>query len=453
MSSPSSLPLKGLCVLDFSRVLAGPWCTMLLADAGATVIKVERPIVGDDTRSWGPPFVQGKDSSRLSTYFLSVNRGKQSIAIDMAHPKGLEICRHLATDWASVLVENFKCGAMSKFGLGYETLASQNPGLVYCSISGYGPDGPFATYPGYDVIAAGMYGLMSITGDEEGPPAKVGVAMTDVLTGTLAQSGILSALYARQDTGRGQKVDVSLMESQLAGLVNIAASSLNAPAGAGPPKRWGTAHESIVPYQAFPCKRDESVNHSTSAAAAPTEFILVGAGNDQQFVQLCCILGVPDVANDERYRSNASRVKHRHSLIQLLEQIFQTKSRDEWVSILKGQGFPMGPLRSVPEAFQCPQAMSRGMVQEIEHPHIGKIWLPRTPISFSGGRRNDSSVTSDGMDTGEESGSGGILPPPMLGEHTKSVLSSLLGMDSDDIEALRDAGVVECWDASSRTIC
>lgn len=438
----SSLPLKGLRVLDFSRVLAGPWCTMLLADAGASVIKVERPLLGDDTRAWGPPFVQKNGGNRLSTYFLSVNRGKQSIAIDMKHPQGLEICQKLATDWADVLVENYKRGSMESFGLGYDVLATHNPGLVYCSISGYGPDGPFAQHPGYDVIAAGMYGLMSITGEEDGRPAKVGVALTDVLTGTLAQSGILSALYARQHTGRGQKVDVSLMESQLAGLVNIAASSLNAPEGATPPQRWGTAHESIVPYQAFPCKYSSGGDDTRSTEI---QYILVGAGNDAQFVKLCSILGIPDLAQDERYLSNASRVKHRQSLISVLERIFQTKTRDEWVSLLEGKGFPMGPLRTVPEAFQCPQAVSRGMVQETQHPHVGKIRLPRTPISFSGG----SGDNYDGREaTSDSMGDWSPLPPPMLGEHTTEVLSNILGVEYDSIEELRDAGVIECWDAN-----
>jgi succinate---hydroxymethylglutarate CoA-transferase len=328
---------------------------------------------------------------------------------------------------------------MESFKLGYDTLTAQNPGLIYCSISGYGPDGPLAEQPGYDVVAAGMYGLLSITGNEDGPPAKVGVALTDVLTGTLAQSGILSALYARQQTGRGQKVDVSLMESQLAGLVNIASSSLNSPKGASAPKRWGTAHQSIVPYQAFSCGLDASV------AAGETQYILVGAGNDQQFVNLCYILGIPDLAHDERYLSNASRVKHRQSLIQELERIFKTKTRDEWVSLLEGKGFPMGPLRTVPEAFQCPQAVSRGMIQEMEHPNVGRIRLPRTPISFSTSSKDGGDVDKRSANVDDKCIEC-VLPPPMLGEHTTEILNGLLGMDNDSIEKLRNAGVVECWD-------
>ncbi|KAL3925418.1 MAG: hypothetical protein SGILL_000424 [Bacillariaceae sp.] len=389
---------------------------MLLADAGASVIKVERPGVGDDTRTWGPPFVGMSERRRLSTYFLSVNRGKRSIAVDMKERAGLDICRTLATDWADVVVENYHRGAMEDFDLGYEDLAKQNPGLVYCSISGYGPDGPLAQHPGYDVICSGMYGLMSITGDENGRPAKVGVASTDVLTGTLAQSGILSVLLARQQTGLGQKVDVSLMESQLAGLVNIASSSLNAPEGTPPPKRWGTAHESIVPE-------------------TETQYILVGAGNDAQFQKLCGILGIPEIANDARYQTNASRVEHRQSLLRSLEGIFMTKTRDEWVSILSGKGFPAGPLRTVPEAFECPQAKSREMVQEMQHEGIDAlIRLPRTPISFSGVDTENNAANKNV-----------ILPPPMLGEHTMEVLGDLLDMDDSSIQELRTNGVVECW--------
>jgi succinate---hydroxymethylglutarate CoA-transferase len=440
----SNLPLKGLRILDFSRVLAGPWCTMLLADAGASVLKVERPGLGDDTRSWGPPFAQGSNGERLSTYFLSVNRGKKSIALDMKQAQGLEICRKLAAEWADVVVENYKRGAMEAFSLSYNDLVAHNPGLVYCSISGYGPDGPLAQQPGYDVVAAGMYGLLSITGDKDGPPAKVGVAWTDVLTGTLAQSGILSALYARQQTGRGQKVDVSLMESQLAGLVNIASSSLNSPNGATATARWGTAHESIVPYQAFPCKQDTSVD------TGKAQYILVGAGNDQQFVNLCSVLGVPNLATDKRYLCNKSRVKHRQSLIQELERIFTTKTRDEWVSLLQGKGFPMGPLRTVSEAFQCPQAVSRGMVQEIDHPTVGRIRLPRTPISFSTSSNDGGDVARNSTSVDDQCSSDGVLPPPMLGEHTTEILRDLLGMDSNSIEKLRHGGVVECWDGVAR---
>jgi len=434
--SSSLLPLQGLRVLDFSRVLAGPWCTMLLGDAGASVVKVERPLVGDDTRKWGPPFVGDTDNSnrKLSTYFLSINRNKKSVAIDIKRKAGLEICRKLSTEWADVVVENFKRGTMEKLGLGYDELAKQNPGIVYCSISGFGPDGPLAQQPGYDVICSGMYGLMSITGDEDGPPAKVGVASTDILTGTLAQSGILSALYARERTGVGQKVDVSLMESQLAGLVNIASSSLNS-TDSPPPKRWGTAHESIVPYQAFQCKQN----------GPEIQYIMVGAGNDVQFHNLSSVLGIPDLSQDQRYLTNEMRVKHRKSLLPLLEKVFLTKTRDEWSKLLEGKGFPLGPLRNVQEAFQCEQAQHRQMVQEIEHPTVGKIRLPRTPISFSS--LGGTTVFGEEIASNDnpESMKKGAIPPPMLGEHTAEILEEILKIDPHSIQGLEKDGVIQCW--------
>lgn len=422
------LPLRGLRVLDLSRVLAGPWCTMLLADAGASVVKLERTGKGDDTRSWGPPFV-GDPSNKVSTYFLAVNRRKKSIAVDIKHKDGFEICRRLATEWADVFVENFKGGTTDRLGLDYATLSKDNPGLVYCSISGFGPTGPFADRPGYDVVVSGMYGLMSITGDEQGDPAKVGVASTDILTGTLAQSGILSALYERERTGLGQKVDVSLMETQLAGLVNIASTVLNGPAGTTEPKRWGSAHESIVPYQAFRCK----ARHD-----GKTEHVMVGAGNDLQFERLCQVLGMPELSNDSRFRLNSDRVAHRSVLLPLLEGRFATKSRNEWVDLLEGKRFPLGPLRTVSEAFACPQVSARNMIEEMEHPVAGKIRLPRSPITFS-------SSLLESVDDDIEEVQDQRSPPPMLGEHTEETLRGLLAMDTMDIEQLERKGVVECW--------
>ena len=425
---------------------------MLLADAGASVIKLERPGGGDDTRSWGPPFVVGSshrskndgnnynnpDMHRgaLSTYFLAVNRRKKSIAVDMKHKEGLEICRRLATEWADVLVENFKGGTTARMGLDYESLAKDNPGLVYCSISGFGPTGPFADRPGYDVVVSGMYGLMSITGDEHGDPAKVGVASTDVLTGTLAQSGILSALYQRERTGFGMKVDVSLMETQLSGLVNVASHVLNAPPGTAEPKRWGSAHESIVPYQAFKCQPRDS----------KTEYIMVGAGNDLQFQKLCNLLGIHELPTDPRFRTNADRVMNRSTLIPLLEKCFATKSRHEWMSLLEGIGFPLGPLRTVKEAFECEQVAERGVIEEMQHPVVGRIRLPRSPILFSSAFESDSRKNGEAAPQAvdklfEEN----EAAPPMLGQHTQQVLSQVLGLDYGKIQELETMGTVECW--------
>jgi crotonobetainyl-CoA:carnitine CoA-transferase CaiB-like acyl-CoA transferase len=425
-----SLPLRGVRVLDLSRILAGPWCTMLLGDAGATVVKLERIGQGDDTRSWGPPFV-GELENQISTYFLSVNRSKKSIAVDIKHKDGLDICRRLATEWADVIVENFKGGTMDRLGMDYESLSKVNPGLVYCSVSGFGSTGPFSERPGYDVIVSGMYGLMSITGDEHGDPAKVGVASTDVLTGTLAHSGILAALYERERTGRGKKVEVSLMETQLAGLVNIASKVLNAPEGAPEPRRWGTAHESIVPYQAFRCK---------SRGQDKTEYIMVGAGNDEQFVKFCRVLEISELVNDPRFQTNAERVANRSILIPLLEDRFKQESRDYWVHLLEDKGFALGPLRTVSEAFQCEQAIHRGVVEEMDHPVVGKIRLPRSPIHFS-----SPGVLADEKENHEYQDSIEKLPPPMLGEHTEEVLGNLLQMSAKDIANLENRGVVECW--------
>ena len=433
------LPLRGVKVLDLSRVLAGPWCTMLLADAGASVIKLERTGGGDDTRSWGPPFLGSSNSNNnrhskyhgtISTYFLAVNRRKKSIAVDMKHKEGLDICRRLATEWADVFVENFKGGTTARMGLDYESLAKDNPGLVYCSISGFGSTGPFADRPGYDVVVSGMYGLMSITGDEDGDPAKVGVASTDVLTGALAQAGILSALYQRERTGLGMKVDVSLMETQLSGLVNIASNVLNAPPGTAEPKRWGSAHESIVPYQAFKCQPRDG----------KTEYIMVGAGNDLQFQKLCDVLRIHDLPSDSRFRTNADRVMNRSTLVSLLERCFATKFRDEWVTLLEGKGFPLGPLRSVKEAFECEQVAARAVIEEMQHPVAGRIRLPRSPISFSSAFEGDSHK-GEVDELFEEQDA----PPPMLGQHTEQVLSQVLGLGYGKIQELENMGAVETW--------
>jgi crotonobetainyl-CoA:carnitine CoA-transferase CaiB-like acyl-CoA transferase len=418
-----SPPLRGLRVLDLSRVLAGPWCTMLLGDAGANVIKLERTKTGDDTRAWGPPFL-GKEE-QLSTYYLSVNRNKKSIAVDIKHPEGRDICRRLATEWADVLVENFKVGTMARLGLDYDSISPANPGLIYCSVTGFGPSGPLSGQPGYDIVASGMYGLMSITGDERGSPVKVGVALTDILSGTLAHGGILAALHERNRTGHGQKVDVSLMETQLASLVNIASSSLNSQPNTPPPKRWGTAHESIVPYQTFRCK---------SPAGNKDQYIVVGAGNDEQFQKFCIVLGLAELAADTRFQTNAGRVSHRDELISKLEEKFMERSRDEWVASLEGKGFPLGPVRSVPEAFECEQAVYRGMVQELDHPVVGKVRLPRSPVSFSSVGRGE--VTHH---------------PPMLGEHTEEVLADILKVNASDIGRLERVGVVECWRRNPRS--
>mmetsp|Transcript_13608 Transcript_13608/g.15119 ORF Transcript_13608/g.15119 Transcript_13608/m.15119 type:complete len:448 (+) Transcript_13608:22-1365(+) len=443
----SRLPLRNLRVLDFSRILAGPWCTMLLGDAGANIIKVERMGTGDDTRSWGPPFLHGKEENnmshhRLSTYFLSVNRNKRSLAVNLKTDEGRDICHRLATEWADVVIENFKVNTMERYGLDYTTLQHDNPGLVYCSITGFGRTGPLRNQPGYDVIASGMYGLMSITGEENGNPVKAGVAITDIVTGSLAHGGILAALHERNQTGLGQRVDLSLMETQLASLVNIGSSVLNNPtttkdeedSSPPTPKRWGTAHESIVPYQSFQCK-------PSNTKLDDPQYIVIGAGNDDQFVKLCQILDAPDWAIDSRFRTNSDRVANRKLLVKLLSQRFLQKSRDEWVSLLEGRGFPMGPVRTVPEAFQCEQAINRNMILQLDHPVIGPIRLPGTPIKYSSSINSNIPNNGNGIDDSSTTAS----PPPMLGEHTKEILRSELKFTDKDIYGFQQNGIIECW--------
>jgi crotonobetainyl-CoA:carnitine CoA-transferase CaiB-like acyl-CoA transferase len=428
---------------------------MLLGDVGASILKIERPPKkcgsecetrgsrlwaarrgggvggGDDSRRFGPPFLPHSkehltgnvEDERLSTYYLSVNRNKRSFALDLSNEKGRDIARTLAKNWADVVVENFKPGTMKKMGLDYDDLKDANPGLVYCSISGYGPSGPWSSLPGYDVVIAGTHGLMSITGSPEAP-AKVGVAMTDIVTGTFAHGAILTALYDRaaHPEKLGQRVDLSLMESQLACLSTTAAGALNAVPGTPPPGRRGTAHENIAPYQAFKCKDGE--------------YFVIGTGNDQQFSKLCETLGTPELAADERFLTNASRVTHRDELIALLEDAFSMKDRDTWFDLFRGHGFPCGPVRNVQEAFDCEQAQYRKMTLEVDHSVAGHIRVPAHPAKYSRSPIADGTFAT-------------LLPPPMLGEHTEDTLVNLLGMSTTDVNNLEDEGIVSCWRGSS----
>mmetsp|Transcript_24448 Transcript_24448/g.50747 ORF Transcript_24448/g.50747 Transcript_24448/m.50747 type:complete len:459 (-) Transcript_24448:1948-3324(-) len=451
------MALRGVKVLDFSRVLAGPFCTMLLGDVGASVLKIERPPKlggkecstrgdrlwaarrgggvggGDDSRRFGPPFLpldfhhhdpENIEDERLSTYYLSINRNKRSFALDLSHEKGRQIAKDLAKNWADVIVENFKPGTMKKMGLDYEDLKDDNPGLVYCSISGYGPDGPWSKLPGYDVVIAGTHGLMSITGSPDAP-AKVGVAMTDIVTGTLAHGAILAALYDRaaHPEKAGQRVDLSLMESQLACLSTTAAGALNSTPGTPPPGRRGTAHESIAPYQAFKCKDGE--------------YFVIGTGNDAQFRKLCEIIGKPELADDERFLTNGDRVNARDELIPILNGLFANKTRDEWWDLIGGHGFPCGPVRNVKEAFDCEQAQYRKMTLEMDHPVAGHIKVPAHPAKFS------RTALADGTNAP-------VLHPPMLGEHTEETLINLCGMHPTEVDMLEDEGIVSCWRGNNK---
>nr|CAG4650963.1 EOG090X05UC [Simocephalus serrulatus]SVE94225.1 EOG090X05UC [Simocephalus serrulatus] len=399
-SSSSSDALSGVKVLDLTRVLAGPYCTQILGDLGADVLKIERLKVGDDTRSWGPPFV-----GNTSTYFMSINRNKRSVCVNLKSFEGKEIIQQLALQ-SDVLVENYLPGKMEEYGLGYEDLKKINPQLIYCSITGYGNTGPYASRPGYDVIASSIGGLNFVTGQEDGPPCKTGVALTDLATGLYAHGAIMAALLQRQKTASGQRISVNLLSTQIACLVNLGANYLLAGQEA---KRWGTAHESIVPYQAF----------STSDG-----YMTVGGANDRQFNELCSRIGRPELFSDPKYRTNALRVKNRKQLIDEMTKTMSTKSNAEWNKIFHGANFPYGPINSLSEVFADPQVAHNHLVQEIDHSTAGTLKLVGPPVEFSG------------------SGNRIRLPPPELGQHTESVLKDRLGYSLSQIEQLRDRGVI-----------
>ena len=388
----SDKALADIRVVDFSRVLAGPYCTMLLADLGADVIKIENPVGGDETRQWGPPWLDGE-----SAYYLSVNRNKRSIALDLKQPEGLEIAHRLA-ETADVLVENFKVGGMAGYGLDYETLSKVNPGLIYCSITGYGQDGPYATRPGYDFILQAEGGLMSITGPQEGQPYKVGVAIVDITAGLFASHAILAALHHREKGGQGQYIDVALFDAQLGWLANVAQNYL---VSGQPPKRHGNAHPNIVPYETF---------------ETADGWLALGVGNDRQYERLCEAVNRMDLWEDERFQNNPGRVKHRRDLIPLWRAVFLTRTTSDWVTTLTQAGIPVGPINDIPAALSHPQTVARQMVQEVKrdgkHPVrlIGPVAkLSRTPSEIS-------------------------TPPPTLSEHTREILKEL-ALQSSEIEA------------------
>ena len=382
-------PLEGLKVLELARILAGPWVGQLLADLGADVVKVERPGAGDDTRGWGPPFIEGADGEDLSAaYFHSCNRGKRSVEADFETPEGQEIVRGLAAR-ADVVIENFKVGGLKKYGLDYEGLRAVNPRLVYCSITGFGQDGPYAARAGYDFMIQGMGGIMDLTGDPEGEPQKIGVAYVDIFTGVYSVVGILAALRRRDQTGEGAHLDMALLDVQTSVLANQAMNYL---ASGKAPRRMGNAHPNIVPYQVFPV----SDGH-----------VIVAVGNDGQFGRFLTVLGRPDLAGDERFRTNAGRVRYRTDLVPVLTELTLRFSRDALLSALEAQGVPAGPINTVGDVFADPQVMARGM--RIDLPlaaaRDGAIPSVRSPIVLDG----------EPM--------AAARPSPRLGEHTGEVLN------------------------------
>ncbi|KAF2226448.1 formyl-coenzyme A transferase [Elsinoe ampelina] len=407
----SKLPLAGVKVLDMTRVLAGPYCTQILGDLGAEVIKIEHPTRGDDTRAWGPPYadhIQGNFASKPgeSAYYLSVNRNKKSLGLSFAHPSGVEILHKLAKE-SDVLVENYLPGALKKYGMDFDTVSKLNPNLVYASITGYGQTGEYSNRAGYDVMVEAEFGLMHITGARDGPPVKVGVAVTDLTTGLYTSNAVMAALLARQKTGKGQHIDVALSDCQVATLANIASSVLIS--GKPDSGRWGTAHPSIVPYKGFKTKDGD---------------VMLGGGNDRLFGVLCQRIGKPEWAQDERFSTNPARVRNRDLLEELIEEITRTKTTQEWLDVLEGSGMPYAAINDVKQTLEHKHTLSRNMVQEVEHLACGTIKLVNTPVKYS------------------DSQPGIRTPPPTLGQHTQEVLTSMLGYSTADVESLRSEGVV-----------
>lgn len=402
-----SRALDGLRVLDLSRILAGPTCTQLLADLGAEVIKVERPGAGDDTRGWGPPFVkdaQGAET-RESAYYLSANRGKHSIAVNMADPRGQALLQGIAAQ-SDVLVENFKPGDLARYGLDYATLSATNPGLIYCSITGFGQTGPNAHRAGYDFLVQGEGGLMSLTGDADGPPMKAGVGIADLMCGMYAAVGILAAVQARHGSGRGQHIDVALMDAQVAMLVNQGVAHLTD--GQVPPRR-GNEHPTIVPYGTFP--------------ASDGTFILA-VGNDAQFARFVTAAGAPGLAADPRFATNAARVRNREVLVPLIGALTSGRRAAEWLETCEAEGVPAGPVNDLGQVFASAQVAARGMRVRMAHPVQGHVDLIGNPLKLSG-----TPVVYD-------------RAPPLLGQDTGEVLARLLGLNEAALRDLAEAGVI-----------
>jgi crotonobetainyl-CoA:carnitine CoA-transferase CaiB-like acyl-CoA transferase len=382
-------PLEGLKVLELARILAGPWVGQLLADLGADVVKVERPGAGDDTRGWGPPFIEGADGDDLSAaYFHSCNRGKRSIAVDFETPEGQELVRKLAAH-ADVVIENFKVGGLKKYGLDYESLKGVNPRLVYCSITGFGQTGPYATRAGYDFMIQGMGGIMDLTGDPDGEPQKIGVAFADIFTGVYSVVGVLAALRRRDQTGQGAHLDMALLDVQTSVLANQAMNYL---ASGKSPRRMGNAHPNIVPYQVFPVADGH---------------VIVAVGNDGQFARFSAVLGRPELAQDDRFKTNAGRVSQRAELVPILTELTLKTTRDALLSALERQGVPAGPINTVEDVFADPQVIARGM----------RIDLAATAAKAGAIPSVRSPIVMDGHPMAASRSS------PRLGEHTDEVLS------------------------------
>jgi crotonobetainyl-CoA:carnitine CoA-transferase CaiB-like acyl-CoA transferase len=396
-----SKALSDITVIDLTRVLAGPYGTMILGDFGAQIIKIEQLGRGDDTRHWGPPFTD----TGQSAYFLCANRNKQSMTLNLKHEEGKRILRQLVAQ-ADVLIENFKVGTMAALGLGYQELRAFNPGLIYCAITGYGQNGPYRRYPGYDSVIQAQGGVMSITGPADGEPFKVGVAIVDITAGMHAVIAILAALHHRQRTGQGQFIDIALYDTQLSWLANIASSYL---VSGDPPKRYGNAHATIVPYQMM---------------ASADGYLILAVGNDRQFAALCQIIGEPELATDERFATNPQRVQNRDVLIAHLAEIFRQRPTHEWIELLLDANIPCGPVNDIPTALNDPQAKARQMVQHVVDSRSASVPLVGPVAKMS---ETPPQIRS---------------APPYLGEHTDAILRERLGFNDEEITRLRRERVV-----------
>ncbi len=392
--------LEGVRVVDLTRILAGPYATMMLGDMGAEVIKIERPGIGDDTRQWGPPFVKGE-----STYFMSINRNKKSVTLNLKHPDGKAVLAELIQK-SDVVAENFRFGTAEKLGFGYEDVRRINPRAVYVSVSGFGHTGPLRDRPGYDVVLQGEGGVMSLTGAPDGPPTKVGVPIADIVAGMVTAYGVVTALYAREHTGSGQKVDIGMLDCQVALLMYQA--GIYFATGESPP-RTGNAHASIVPYGTFPCADG---------------YINVAVGNEPLWVRFCGVIGRPELAHDPDYETNAKRVENYNALKPILDETLAADTREGWLDKLRAEGIPCGPINDLAQVLTHPQTLAREMVVEVDHRVAGKTPLTGSPVKLS------------------QTPGGVRLPPPVLGEHTEEVLCDVLGRTKDEVARLRKAGVV-----------
>ena len=403
--------LSHIRVLDLSRVLAGPWCGQNLADLGAEVIKIERPGSGDDTRRWGPPYLKDMDGNdtREAAYYLAANRGKKSVTVDISRPEGQEIVRRLAAQ-SDILLENYKVGALKRYGLGYEDLRQINARLIYCSITGFGQSGPLSHLAGYDFMIQGLGGLMSITGERDeapgGGPQKVGVAFADLMTGMYSAVAVLAALAYREKSGVGQYIDMALLYVQVAALANM---NMNYLVSGVVPGRFGNAHANIVPYQVFPCRDGH---------------IILAVGNDSQFAKFCDVAGQPALAQDPRFAKNPERVRNRGVLIPVIQEILMQRPAREWIDLLDAVGVPCGPINNIAQVFENPQVQHRGMKIDVAHPLAGTVSLVASPLKLS-----ETPPRHD-------------HPPPLLGEHTGDILRGLLGMNDAEMEGLAARGII-----------